>query len=187
MVEKTKPIKCKYIGVYECPSCEYLLLGTREAAKKHIEVPIGEGVILPRGFVFGRWSRMHIEHRVVTRSYLPGVYRSIKYFDDEIVIPNYSKRILPVTETSFGSRSHVLQYEVCRFYDFKYAGIFSSIDSAELANGYDKREFLLTEEQFDEFKDKLGRISNAGCEFPLKKEELVRTVPGIEKLLEPST
>ncbi len=185
------PIKAEELGVYDCPYCDNRLVGTFEQAKKHVNLPLGRGAVLPIGFVFGELVNKgdnYGEILVVTS------FKQISQFRAYELHNSFRPHGMILS-------THDFQYEIERYgskCDFgwdkekilddhawkveKYSLEYSPFFQKKFRRG---EYFLLTLEQFEVFKQhRTIPEPNVHRKPSLSNDRLIRTFDGIERLLE---
>ena len=191
---KRTPIKKT---LYECPICNNYSSDNEEDITRHMEVPLSRGVIIPKGFTFGERRKYSSEDFPGVKDYIINVIKYGNRIRDWII--SSGERWMHHHDFEYGMMNfaHNLSREdhpeidqwdlMCGgpLYSVGWIGnnnksMSVHLGSFEFSRFSDGQYFLLTEEQFQYFLDK-RQESNPELNIP--KNQLRRTVEGIEKLL----
>lgn len=180
--KKPEPIERQGIKVYDCPLCNDTIIGTLEEAKAHVNIPLSRGVVLPKGFVFGRDYSKTFNRKSTT------IYHVLRPKQIDRFTLSSARQCcelgIPRAGKTLTTHDFIYGFEVCDYQTEPPSWVACEVRE-EYSNVLqeDFREglcFLLTEEQFAEF-----RTISA---IPERLQwEMKRTIEGIEKLLSPST
>lgn len=180
--KKPEPIERQGIRVYDCPLCNDRIIGTLEQAKAHVNIPLGRGVVLPKGFVFGMDYNKTFNRKSTT------IYHVLrpKQLDSFTLrsARQYCELGIPKACETLTTHDFIYGLEVCDYQIEPSSWVtcevreeYSNVLQEDFRKGI---YFLLTEEQFAEFRT-ISAIPER------LQREMKRTVDGIEKLLSPST
>ena len=162
MNNPTAPIP---VEAYKCPKCDAFIFGTKEEASAHVDIPIGNGTLLPVGLVFQK-----ISPKVWADRLLPSG-ASIKFEKGDVFLIN-NLRVEFEEHRVFYQISH---YKRDREINYTPQHGYHDYDSDWLNEEFGDREFSsLTLADFDTFSRNRPSDLSIG---------LIRTMPGLEALV----
>jgi len=186
-----EPLLIEKIQVYDCPYCDDRIVGTHQEAKTHVNIPLGRGLVFPRGFVFGERDIRGIEEYSSMRIWLINDAKQITH-DRAYEIGPYFVRHGTVLTT------HDFQYSAEK-YELKGEQKGTSEESRKwikkentyrysplIQRNFRRGDyFLLNPDQFEDFKNcrVLPKPDPVRDDIPLSNEEFIRTIQGFNDFL----
>lgn len=186
-----EPLLVEKIQVYDCPNCNDRIVGTIQEAKTHVNIPLGRGLIFPKGFVFGERDIRGIGEYSRMKIWLINGAQQISH-DRAYEIGPYFVRygtVLTTHDFQYSAEKYKLKKEQINAEEetHKWLREENNYKYTPLIQRNFRRGiyFLLNRDQFEDFKNYsvLPNPDPATYYTPLSNNELIRTIRGFNDFL----